>query len=543
MKNNHQNLKIFIAILTLCYSASYSFAIERKGNQMNNKVSITVDFSATEKEISPYIFGINDGANLRKVSPKSIRLGGNRMTAYNWENNKSNAGSDWKNQTDDYLLRNVRPNLKRQSGAAALNVAEDAKTFNVPYTLLTLQMAGYVANKDGIKTSENSLDSSDWCKVINRKNGEYLLNPNKDDGFVYTDEYLNYLANKIGKSDSQTGFKGYELDNEPALWQHTHSLIQKEKITAQELIAKSIDLAKTIKDFDSNADVFGPSLFGYSAYDSLGTDWRLIQARNFFKYNWFIDYYLEEMSKAESDCGIRLLDVLDLHYYTEAKGQCGIRKCNHFDVDGCIQARINSVRSLYDANYKENSWIVDNGAKHFPLIPKLRESIEKYYPGTKIAFTEYNFGGGTDISGALAQADFLGLLAANEIYFASIWAFEDAEYQFAAINMFTNYDEKGSYFGDTYIQSHSSDDYIVSSFVAKNNTDKKLHIILTNKEIHNKTSVTIDLSSSKYKTAQNYVLDKSGTKIHLDDNSKIKLKGIKLTIELEPLTVNHLVLE
>ena len=77
------------------------------------QVNIKLDFEAPQKSISPYIFGINDRADLSKVSPKAIRLGGNRMTAYNWENNKSNAGSDWKNQTDDYILGNVRSSLKK----------------------------------------------------------------------------------------------------------------------------------------------------------------------------------------------------------------------------------------------------------------------------------------------------------------------------------------------------------------------------------------------------------------------------------------------
>lgn len=542
MKKKDKFLKAIIIYTALSLTMFNLFAIDESGEKMKSTITVSIDNSAPEKAISPYIFGINDRADFSKVSPKSIRLGGNRMTAYNWENNKSNAGSDWKNQTDDYMLNTVRPNLKRQPGAAALNVSEDAKEHNVPYTLLTLQMAGYVANKDGIKNDKNPLDGDDWCKVENHKNSAFTLTPDKSDHFVYTDEYLNYLASKIGKSDSQTGFKAYALDNEPALWSHTHSLIQKDKILAKDLIAKSIDLAKTVKDFDPNADVFGPSLFGYSAYDSLGRDWRTIQYENSYKYKWFIEYYLEKMAEAEKENGFRLLDVLDLHYYTEAKGACGIRKCDHYDNDECIKARINAVRSLYDPNYKEKSWITDSGAKHFPLLPKLQKSIDQYYPGTKIAFTEYNFGGGTDISGAIAQADFLGILCEYQIYFASIWAFDKAEYQFAAINMFTNYDGKGSYFGDSLIASTSSDDYPLSSFAAKNKSDGKMHIILVNKSIHDKTSVEIELNSKDYKSARKYILDKSGTNIRSDSN-EIKIKGDRLTVELEPLTINHFILD
>lgn len=61
-----------------------------------------------------------------------------------------------------------------------------------------------------------------------------------------------------------------------------------------------------------------------------------------------------------------------------------------------------------------------------------------------------------------------------EVYFASILAFDEAEYQFAAINMFTNYDGNGSYFGDSYIESKSSEDYRVSSYVAKKKASSKI---------------------------------------------------------------------
>ncbi|MCR4742487.1 MAG: hypothetical protein K5866_06430 [Treponema sp.] len=524
---------LFIGLLVMCCFSNL-FAKPKK-------INVTIDLSAPTKSISPYIFGVNDGVDLKKLQAGSIRLGGNRMTAYNWESNKSNAGSDWYNNSDNYLINRIRSQFKRTPAGPALNVIEDARQFNVPYTLLTLQMAGYVANKDGKMTADNSLDGEDWCKIINHKEGEFLLKPDKRDHFVYTDEYLNYLENIVGNSQNG-GFKGYALDNEPALWEHTHSLIQKERISAEELIKKSIDLAATVKEFDPKADVFGPALFGYSAYDSLGWDWNLIKAKNAYRHDWFIDYYLDEMNKASQEKNIRLLDVLDLHYYTEAKGECGKRKCDHYDNDGCIKARINAVRSLYDPEYKENSWIVDIGARHFPLLPKLTASIEKFYPGTKIAFTEYDFGGGEDISGAIAQTDFLGILAEYEVYFASIWSFDKNQYQLAAINLFTNYDGKGSSFGQNLLSAKSEDDYVLSSYAATSNDDNKLRIILCNKEIHDETKVTIKLENGNYKKASCYVLDKSSANIYPQEKS-ISVNKDTLTVKMQPLSIYELVLE
>ena len=505
--------------------------------------NVNVYPSEDHKNISPYIYGVNSGVDLNTVSAKSFRLGGNRMSAYNWENNMSNAGSDWKNMSDMNLISSAAEQFRRVPGGAALNADYETQNGNVPYTLLTLLMLGYVASsKKGQENEDMAAPSEYWKKVVNRKNGELSSEPDKKDDYVYTDEYLNYLIEKIGKSDSETGFKAYALDNEPALWHSTHSRVQTEPLKCSELIEKSVDLASLVKETDSGAEVFGPSLFGYSAYDSLAgaPDWAELKAAN--NYRWFIDYYLDEMHKAESESGTRLLDVLDIHYYTEAKGECGERSCGHYDNDGCVKARLDSVRSLYDENYHEDSWITDTGAEFFPLLPNIQESIDKYYPGTKIAFTEYNFGGGDHISGAVAQADTLGIFAKYGVYFATIWSFDQNEYQLAAMNMFTNYDGAGNGFGDTLVKSECDNDNISVYSSIDGEGEDTVKIIITSHDLHNETPVNIKLSSdSRYADAEVYALYGDSTEIHrLDDIRKIKDNSI--SIDIKPLSVTEIVI-
>ncbi len=213
------------------------------------------------------------------------------------------------------------------------------------------------------------------------------------------------------------------------------------------------------------------------------------------------------MKKSGNSSGKRLLDVLDIHYYTEAKGECGERSCSHYDNDGCIKARLDSIRSLYDENYRENSWITDTGAEFFPLLPNIQQSIDNYYPGTKLAFTEYNFGGGDHISGAVAEADMLGIFAEYGVYFAAIWSFENNQYQLSAINMFTNYDGNGSGFGDTLVKSEyeNGDISVYSSTDSEN--DGTVKIIVTNRSLYDDTSVEISISSDNaYENAEVYSL-------------------------------------
>ena len=122
----------------------------------------------------------------------------------------------------------------------------------------------------------------------------------------------------------------------------------------------------------------------------------------------------------------RLVDALDVHWYPEARGSCaanpmdGCRVTEESTDAGVVAARKQAPRSLWDPGYSENSWIV-NDSLHAPirLLPRLKDKISASYPGTRLAITEYNYGAGNHISGAIAQADALGIFGRQELFAAA----------------------------------------------------------------------------------------------------------------------------
>jgi hypothetical protein len=155
------------------------------------------------------------------------------------------------------------------------------------------------------------------------------------------------------------------------------------------------------------------------------------------------------MKAAESSVGKRLIDVMDVHWYPEATGD-NIRITSDGDTQGLSNARIQAPRSLWDSTYVENSWIANSlGNKAISLLPLLSGKIRAHYPGTKLSITEYNYGGSNAISGAIAQADVLGLFGRNGVYAAANWGlYGGAKAQLAGFKSFINYDRAGSKFGD-----------------------------------------------------------------------------------------------
>ncbi|MBO4523083.1 MAG: glycoside hydrolase [Ruminococcus sp.] len=481
-------------------------------------MNITVDLKGERKEISPLIYGVNQYTSpLKDVKATAVRQGGNRMTAYNWETNASNAGSDWKHSSDTNLSESDDP-------ADCVQVlSRDAAKYNVGYKLTTLQLAGYVsADKDGPVSEEEIAPSKRWNKVVLTKDAPFSDTPDLTDGIVYMDEYVNYIIKKLGDSKSETGIQGYSLDNEPVLWNDTHSRMHPEPVTIEELSTKSIEMAKAVKKLDPNAEIFGPALYGYTAFDHLDDDdshdeWENVKKEN--NYHWYLDCYLDQMKKASEENGTRLLDVLDIHYYSES-------------ARNGIDDRLQSVRTLYEDGFVENSWIGQWCMENVPILPTVKKSIDTYYPGTKLAISEYNFGGGDNASGTIAQAEALGCYADQGVYFASLWGGEP--FIMAGINLYTNYDGKGGCFGDTLVPATTEDVSKSSTYAAVNaDDDSNVTVMVTNKNQTSSENAVINLKNAtkEYKSAAVYAIFGSDEQIKLIDIVK-DIKDNKVNVEL-----------
>ena len=175
--------------------------------------------------------------------------------------------------------------------------------------MTTLQMAGYVAaDKAGTVEDVQAAPSSRWDKVEFQKNGELSLTPDTTDGTVYMDEYVNYLVQTLGNSATASGIQGYNLDNEPVLWNQTHPLIHAETVSNNELISKTIALSRVVKSIDPNAEVYGPAFWGILPCIQAGnsteyTDPEWDAVKN--DYTWYMDFYLKQMADAEETYGTR----------------------------------------------------------------------------------------------------------------------------------------------------------------------------------------------------------------------------------------------
>lgn len=434
------------------------------------------------------------------------RQGGNRMTAYSWENNASNAGTDYgPNHEDWYMVPNgvTAPGMPATTITAFVgwNNSHNAES------LITLQMAGYASANGAcncVVTVTGAADSTFtyWKQVVNVKGGPLSLTPNTSDSSVYMDEEMNFLVNTLGTAGS-TGAKFYDLDNEPALWSGTHPLVHPAQPTCAEVSSKGVSLSNIITQYDPSAQVLGPVAYGWSEYvnNQSAPDYSTTAAG----YNngngiQYLNYYLSQFNSASTTAGRRLLHYLDLHWYPEATGSNGVsqvRITNDQTTYGVAVARMQAPRSLWDPTYVETSWITSGlGNKPITLIPRLQNAVSQYYPGTKLSFSEYQYGSGEDISGGVAQADALGILGQYGVM-ACRWDDGTANtYVAAAYNLYLNYDSAGASFGNLSMPATSSSVTLSSVYASRNDAfPNKLWVLAVNRDFPSPGNAVTDTGS------------------------------------------------
>jgi hypothetical protein len=512
--------------------------------QAQLKVNVSVNTNAQRKAISPLIYGTNDHYQFAPAK----RLGGNRITNYNWENNASNAGRDWYHESDNYVpwQQGVPENLFDSTGSALKSFHQTSLNQNA-YSLVTLPMAKYVTrDKNGAVSAAQTAPSSRWLNVLNRKpvsEGALSLHPNKSDNNVYTDEEINYLINQFGKSNTPTGVRAYALDNEPGLWFDSHSRMWGHTgVSVKYLLRNSIDLAARVKEMDSTAEVYGPASWGVTEFESLqfAPDWDSVKGN----YPTFLDLYLDSMRVAHQQHQKRLLDVLDMHWYPMANNDganpFGTGTDHHTNA-----VRMAMTRSLWDSTYIENTWVGNDPFKveHFlPFIPKMNKKINQWYAGTKLALTEYSYGGPGHASGGIAQADALGIFGKYGLYMATYWG-GVVDYIKVGFDIYRNYDGKGGKFGNTSVSSQTND--VVNASVhasIEGDDDSKLHVIAMNKNQDQAITTTITINSDKiYKSARVWAFDNSSPNMRQLKNVKV-INGNTFEYTIPPVTACHLVL-
>ncbi|MEM1250404.1 MAG: glycoside hydrolase family 44 protein [Acidobacteriota bacterium] len=356
-----------------------------------------------------------------------------------------------------------------------------------------------------------AINTTGFCSSEGLIRGNDPADTSQPIGPSWVGDWVRHLVSRFGSANTG-GTRLYALDNEPMLWDSTHRDLVTEGLDYDGLWDRTVRYAQAIKAADPGAETLGPVVWGWCAYFTSaadtqrpGSDCLTGPDRNAHGGLPLLEWMLEQSCSLEASTGFRALDYLDVHYYPQG-GVAGVTAGEDSEDPDTAARRLRSTRELWDADHVAESWI----GQPVRLIPRLRSWIDDRCPGTKLALTEYRWGGDDGLSSALAQVEILAIFGREGVDLATRWvAPEEGSLVEDAFRLFLDYDGNGSQLTGTSVGAASSDDSVVSSWAIESN--ENTYLVLVNKDTRQRPArVDLNRAGVQNQVLETYRLTSSG---------------------------------
>ncbi len=496
--------------------------------------NLAVDRAAGRHPISPYVYGINSYGldqprTIQALGIPITRWGGDATSEYNWQTDTSNTGSDW--YFEIYPQNTSKPAFNKVTfDNSAFDLFHANNQINGAISIGTIPIMGWVGSsfasypvcgysvkKYGAQQKTDPYNP-DCGNGLTTAGAAILTNDPHDTDVTVTPSYMTqwvqHVVGVFGPA-ARSGVSIWQMDNEPVWWNGVHQSVHPQMSTFDEVTNDGLSYAAAVKAGDPTAAVAGPITSGWSDLFFSRTDMQSGWDTSPYDY-WdnptdrnangkgldFVAYYMQQFANYEQQHGQRLLDYFDIHGYMPGTNQTGAS--GNEDVTPAGQAkRLLSTRLYWDTTlipYTDPnfaSWTYASGGgsmwneyllgsqwkQCLCLIPRMKNWVNTYYPGTGLGITEYYLGGQDDISGVLAMADLLGIFGSQGLDYATWWPFHTVTATSPggfSFRIYRNYDGHGHAFGEMGVSATSADQDQLSIYAAQR-ADSALTLMVINK--------------------------------------------------------------
>jgi hypothetical protein len=436
------------------------------------ELPVTIEAGTPGAAISPQILGVSSDLTAAELADAGLQVnswGGNPATRYNYVvGNAWNHGSDWE-------FRNT--NYGSPPGPQARLYVESNEAAGVA-TRLAVPTLGWVAKNDEDGTC--SFPSGDGClpaaDVGDCANPRVTADPTTANTPSTPEGVAEWVGGMIAAG---LPIQYIAMDNEPDLWGYTHFDVHPACATYEEVLDRYLTYAEAVREVAPDSLLAGPVMCCWYDY------WHIAPGPADGSGTAFLDWFLDQVRQHDEASGTTTLDVVDVHYYPQGD-------LFNDNVDPETSARrLRSTRSLWDPGYIDESWINER----ITFIPRMKETIERSYPGRKLFISEWNFGGESDINGALAIAEVLGIYGREGVDAATYWRNPPVGSPgWFGFKIYGNYDDAGSSFGGAVVPATTTDPSRVGSYAALDPDTGVLRVMLVNKDPDAAVTTRLDLT-------------------------------------------------
>ncbi len=537
-------IALYILVPTLLFQPFKSFS--------QKTVSITIDGMAAQKPISPYIFGKNNNLSDNPASPLSAaqwqRLrdlginmfrenGGNNATKYNWRR-KLSSHPDWYNNVYahdwDFAAKSLQANIPGAQGMWAFQlIGKVAKTKTANFGDWNYNHSqwweGVAQNLCG-GGQVNTAGGGD--ALVEGDTAKYLENWSADS----TTGILNHWFGPGGVGLSPDGIQYWSMDNEPEIWEGTHDDVYPVQPSAEEFMQKYFEVAKKARASYPGIKLTGPvpanewQWFNYKGN---------LVTYNGKQYPW-LEYFILRVAEEQQLSGIRLLDVLDIHFYPGEKNPADIVQLHRVFFDETYNyPGANGVKKTGSGGW-------DNNLTKEYIFKRCNTWLENYLGadhGVTLSVSETGISGDNPNVTASWYASNLGEFAKQGVDMFTPWSWKTGMDE--VIHLFSKKARK------FYIDGVSSEELYVSAYPTENASRDTMTVFLVNRHLTESRIADLNLQDFRVKNGTYSLYTLSGlpqsetfvsSSVNALNETTVQVAGNMIDIPLSPLSVSALVL-
>jgi hypothetical protein len=475
-------------ILLSIFFVTYSLAV-------HCQVNVTVDFSKATHPVSPYLYGRNNSLSgdpgsgftpeWTKLKGAGVRFfregGGNNSTKYNWRL-KISSHPDWYNNVYandwSFAAKTLQQNIPSAQG------------------MWSFQLIGKAA-----KTTNNNFDDwgyngSQWWEGVNQnlagggepkasgtkaqKEGNpdlYLQNWTADSTTLILDQWFN----KLGFDKDHLQY--WSMDNEPEIWNGTHDDVMPVQISAEAFMVRYFDVAKKARTLYPDIKLVGP-----------------VPANEWQWYNWpgginsggknypWLEYFIKRVAEEQAATGIRLLDVLDIHFYPGSTNASDVVQYHRVFFDKTyVFPEANGVKNV------SGSWNASENKEY--ILERCKEWLQQYIGadhGVTFGMSETGISDINSKTTAVWYASTLGeFMKHKEMEIFAPWSWKPGMWE--VLHLFSRYNK------NEFVPATSSEEEFVSAYPTLNASEDSLTVVLVNRAVS--ASKVINLSFNGFNLA------------------------------------------
>ena len=534
----------------LCLIASLLLLVCQAGRAQN--ITVQVNANQGRMPVSPYIFGRNNNlsdnpadptsaANITLYKEAGLRFarenGGNNSTKYNWRR-KLSSHPDWYNNVYDHSWDYASQDI--QGRMPGLQV------------MWAFQLIGKAAASKSNNFNDWAYNGSNWWSGVGQNlagggqvnpagGSQALVNGNPD---LYLENWTADSTTGIlkrwfwpgGLGFNKNQFIYWSMDNEPEIWNGTHDDVMPSLPSASAFMDSYFAVAKQAREKFPQIKLTGPVPANEWQWYRWGDQSLTIDG----KYYCWLEYFIKRVADEQKKTGIRLLDVLDIHWYPSESSNADLVQLHRVFYDETyVYPGANGVKTVY------GGWDTSQNKEY--IFKRINDWLLLHFGenhGITLALTENDISSSNPNIVSVVYASMLGTFADNGVEIFTPWSWKTGMWE--TLHLFSRY-TKG-----TRVKTTSDNDATVSGYSTVNSNNDSMTVILVNRDLSASRTATVNLTgfavaNGSYKVLELSSLPATETFVSHTTNAlkskNVTVSGNSFSITLPALSTTAVILK